>query len=311
MTEAKGEPRRLVVLRHGQTVSNLKGIWQGHLDHELTDLGREQAAAAARAIASLRPTRIVSSDLSRAHDTALAVAAASGDLDVAVDERWREIHAGAWQGLTAAEVGEQYPLDAERLVSGEDFKRGGHGESLAELAQRVRPAIDELVDGRAHPLGELGERLAVATPLEVLAAHEPLGVERVLLAHLRGRQPLPGAGMDLAPALVDGHVEVTARGGDGQCRVVGPGEVGGDDPRRAKGGDGPGRSRGLLTAEVGQLVVEVPLPDALEVGDRLAVAQHDEATGLPLRLGHRSSDCCEPTTPRSRCGQSRQRRSRS
>ena len=103
---SKGEPRRLIVLRHGQTASNLKGIWQGHLDHELTDLGREQAAAAARAIASLRPTRIVSSDLSRAHDTALAVAAASGDLDVAVDERWREIHAGAWQGLTAAEVGE-------------------------------------------------------------------------------------------------------------------------------------------------------------------------------------------------------------
>lgn len=158
MIEAKGEPRRLIVLRHGQTVSNLKGIWQGHLDHELTDLGREQAAAAARAIAALRPSRIISSDLSRAHDTARAVAAASGDLDVAVDERWREIHAGAWQGLTAAEVGEQYPLDAERLVSGEDFKRGGHGESLAELAQRVRPAIDELVDGM-----DPGETVVVAT----------------------------------------------------------------------------------------------------------------------------------------------------
>ena len=77
---------------------------------------------------------------------------------MAVDERWREIHAGAWQGLTAAEVGEQYPLDAERLVSGEDFKRGGHGESLAELAQRVRPAIDELVDGMGP-----GETVVVAT----------------------------------------------------------------------------------------------------------------------------------------------------
>ena len=75
---SKGEPRRLIVLRHGQTGSNLKGIWQGQLDHELTDLGREQARAAAAAIASLRPTRVVSSDLVRARDTAEEVAAASG-----------------------------------------------------------------------------------------------------------------------------------------------------------------------------------------------------------------------------------------
>ncbi|WP_306514256.1 histidine phosphatase family protein, partial [Janibacter hoylei] len=77
---SKGEPRRLIVLRHGQTGSNLKGIWQGQLDHELTDLGREQARAAAAAIASLRPTRVVSSDLVRARDTAEEVAAASGGL---------------------------------------------------------------------------------------------------------------------------------------------------------------------------------------------------------------------------------------
>ena len=113
---SKGEPRRLIVLRHGQTGSNLKGIWQGQLDHELTDLGREQARAAAAAIASLRPTRVVSSDLVRARDTAEEVAAASGGLSVALDERWREIHAGGWQGLTAAQVAARYPEDAERLV---------------------------------------------------------------------------------------------------------------------------------------------------------------------------------------------------
>lgn len=138
-------PRRLVVLRHGQTVSNRRGIWQGHLDHELTDLGREQARAAAAAIAALRPSRVVSSDLVRARDTAEEVAAASGGLDVHVDERWREIHAGGWQGMTAAEVHAQYPEDAERLISGEDFKRGGHGESLADVAARARTALDDLV----------------------------------------------------------------------------------------------------------------------------------------------------------------------
>ncbi len=152
------DARRLVVLRHGQTTSNLKGIWQGHLDHELTDLGREQARAAARAIAALRPTRVVTSDLVRARDTAREVAAASGDLEVRVDERWREIHAGAWQGLTAAQVYSQYPEDADRLLSGEDFRRGGHGESLADVADRVRPALDALVTEM-----DAGETVVIAT----------------------------------------------------------------------------------------------------------------------------------------------------
>lgn len=141
----KGDPRRLVVLRHGQTVSNLRGIWQGQLDHELTELGRSQARAAAAAIASLRPSRVVSSDLVRARDTAEEVAAASGGLPVSTDERWREIHAGGWQGLTAAQVYSQYPEDADKLISGEDFKRGGHGESLADVAHRTRAALDELL----------------------------------------------------------------------------------------------------------------------------------------------------------------------
>lgn len=155
---SKGEPRRLIVLRHGQTTSNLKGIWQGHLDHELTELGHEQARAAAAAIASLRPTRVVSSDLVRARDTAEEVAAASGGLSVALDERWREIHAGGWQGLTAAQVAARYPEDSERLVTGEDFKRGGHGESLADVARRTRSALDELV-ASMHP----GECVVIAT----------------------------------------------------------------------------------------------------------------------------------------------------
>ncbi|WP_435198077.1 histidine phosphatase family protein [Janibacter sp. GS2] len=152
------DPRRLIVLRHGQTISNARGIWQGQLDHELSELGHEQARAAAAAISSLRPTRVVSSDLVRAHDTAAAVAGASGGLEVSTDERWREIHAGGWQGLTAGEVHSQSPEDADRLVSGEDFKRGGYGESLADVACRTRSALDELI-ATMDP----GETVVIAT----------------------------------------------------------------------------------------------------------------------------------------------------
>ena len=202
---AKGEPRRLIVLRHGQTVSNAKGIWQGQLDHELSELGHEQARAAAEAIASLRPSRVVSSDLTRAHVTAQEVAAASGGLEVSTDPRWREIHAGGWQGLTADQVYSQYPEDADKLISGEDFKRGGHGESLADVAVRTRAALAELTASM-----DPGECVVIAT-------HGVTG--RCLVAELVGLdQPtawrvLGGFGNCHWAVVEDGATSMTGRSG--------------------------------------------------------------------------------------------------
>ena len=78
--------RRLVMLRHGQTDFNLGSRMQGQLDTELTELGRAQAVAAAEALAKRQPLLIVSSDLRRAYDTAVALGERTG-LRVQVDER--------------------------------------------------------------------------------------------------------------------------------------------------------------------------------------------------------------------------------
>jgi len=55
--------RRLVMLRHGQTEYNAGSRMQGQLDTELSDLGRDQAVAAAEVLAKRQPLIIVSSDL--------------------------------------------------------------------------------------------------------------------------------------------------------------------------------------------------------------------------------------------------------
>lgn len=149
--------RRLVVLRHGETDSNAAGIWQGQLDHELSARGHAQARAAARALIPLRPVRVVSSDLRRAHVTGQDVAAACG-VPITTDARLREIHAGAWQGMTGDQVREQYPEDAERLLTGEDFRRGGDGETVAEVAERARALVEEVLAAM-----EPGECVVLAT----------------------------------------------------------------------------------------------------------------------------------------------------
>lgn len=168
---AKDFPRRLIVLRHGETTSNAAGIWQGQLDSPLSERGVEQAAAAARAVAAFGPTRVVASDLSRARVTGETVARVDG-IPVTVDERFREIHAGAWQGLTGEQVRADYPEDMDRLLEGEDFRRGGHGESVAEVALRCRAGVDALLD-------DLG-----AGECAVIATHGVAG--RALAADLVG-----------------------------------------------------------------------------------------------------------------------------
>lgn len=141
---AMDAPRRLIVLRHGETSHNAAGVWQGQLDSPLSERGVGQAASAARALASFAPVRVVASDLARAAVTGETVARVDG-IPFSTDERFREIHAGEWQGLTGDEVRASYPEDMDKLLRGEDFKRGGHGESVADVAARCRAGVEALL----------------------------------------------------------------------------------------------------------------------------------------------------------------------
>jgi len=149
--------RRLVIWRHGETDHNASGIWQGQLDTHLSDKGREQARAAAAALAAYRPAVVVASDLRRAAETGRALAELVG-LPIRYDERLREIHAGEWQGMTAGDVAEQYPEEQAALAAGEDLPRGIHGETVSQVAVRAREAVDEVIAG----LGA-GECAVIAT----------------------------------------------------------------------------------------------------------------------------------------------------
>lgn len=133
-----------MVLRHGVTDHNRGGVWQGHLDTVLSDVGHAQARAAAADLAAYRPDIVISSDLARAWQTAQVVADVSGR-ELRLDARLREIDVGAWQGMSAAEVEEAYPGVQAAIVGGQDLRRGGHGETLAEVVERATAAAHDVV----------------------------------------------------------------------------------------------------------------------------------------------------------------------
>jgi len=135
---------RLVIWRHGNTDWNATGRVQGQTDVPLNDLGREQARAAAPALAALRPDAIVASDLRRAADTAAALAALTG-LPVRADARLRERHFGQWQGLDLTEVAERFPDEYARWRAG-DPDPGAGIETLDDLGKRLGAAFQDAAD---------------------------------------------------------------------------------------------------------------------------------------------------------------------
>ncbi|MCF6474240.1 histidine phosphatase family protein [Nonomuraea sp. MG754425] len=125
--------RRIVCLRHGQTLWNVEQRFQGHSDIPLDETGVAQAARAASLLASLRPTMIVSSDLQRANDTALALGRLIG-LDVAVDKDFRERGGGQWEGLTRDQIAARWP---EEYAAWE----APDGEPVTDVSSRVSIAM--------------------------------------------------------------------------------------------------------------------------------------------------------------------------
>jgi probable phosphoglycerate mutase len=136
--------RRIIVWRHGQTAWNAARRVQGQTDVPLDPLGRQQAFEAGARLASLRPTRIVSSDLSRAADTATALAEVCG-VPVETDPRLREMQFGAREGLTWDEAWERMPEAMRAWLDGDESKVEG-SETHAQAGERFAAAVREHAD---------------------------------------------------------------------------------------------------------------------------------------------------------------------
>ena len=185
---------RVLLVRHGQSEWNADGRWQGQADPPLTDLGRQQASDAARALGAV--DAIVTSDLQRAAETADIISEALGVGPVVVEPDLRERHAGEWQGLTRAEIDRDWPgyLGAAPPVEGEQ------GSSPAPTERRPRERrppgweSDEALVERAvkalvaiHHLIASGEVIAVTHGGLVYAVEALLGGPFIRLPNLGAR----------------------------------------------------------------------------------------------------------------------------
>lgn len=169
--------REITLVRHGETVSNVAGVWQGQGNSGFSSRGREQVKRVAERLGGERFDAIVSSDLGRAQATAGALG-----VDFDSDPGWREMHLGTWEGLTREEVMDRYPDELAAFRAGADLTLGG-GESLSELRARSLAALDRLVErlpagGRALVVSHGGPIISVVA--DVLGVARGGALHRVL-----------------------------------------------------------------------------------------------------------------------------------
>jgi len=159
----------LVLVRHGESEYLVQGRFQGQADTPLTARGRRQAQLVAGRLAEPHdppalpiptgaPRAVVHSPLGRTRETADAVAAAMVASGLAAppangllrpDDGFKEIGQGAWEGLHRDEIAARYgaELATWRRRPTDGWATGG--ESLADVAQRVRPALSQVLDDLA------------------------------------------------------------------------------------------------------------------------------------------------------------------
>jgi broad specificity phosphatase PhoE/ribonuclease HI len=196
---ATGVPTRLYLLRHGQTELSVQRRYSGRGNPPLTEIGQQQADAAARRLSKVDGlAAVVSSPLQRAKETAQAVASATG-APLVVHEGLIETDFGSWEGLTFAEASLRDPEIHRRWLSDVSVPPPG-GESFDEVHRRVRRVRNEII---ARYGGQSVVVVSHVTPIKTML-RMALDVGPSLLFRLH----LDLASLSVAEFHPDGHASV-------------------------------------------------------------------------------------------------------
>ena len=137
-----------MLVRHGETLFNVEGRWQGQSDSPLTERGLAQARELGRALSTEPIAAVYSSDLGRAMQTAAEVAAVHG-LTVSPEVLLREIETGGFTGKDWAEIDAAYPGQREVWSKAPATLRMPGGETLLEAQTRALTFIAEVMPRHA------------------------------------------------------------------------------------------------------------------------------------------------------------------
>ncbi|MBB6214608.1 alpha-ribazole phosphatase [Anaerosolibacter carboniphilus] len=161
----------LYLVRHGETISNCRGVYCGWLDIPLTDKGIHQAEESAEKMKEVSLDVMITSDLLRTRKTA-EIINKHHHIEIKNIDSFREMNFGLWEGLSYEEIINQFPDELNAWEKEWLNYPVPEGESLRQMYERVIRGIEKLIED--HPKGRI-----------LLVSHG--GCIRGILSHLIGR----------------------------------------------------------------------------------------------------------------------------
>lgn len=149
------------LIRHCEAEGNVRGIFQGSTDLDITPLGAKQLEFLSKRFENIHIDRVYSSPLLRAYKTAQAVSAPKG-LEVITDEDLREINGGVIEGMKLSDVFVHYPELEDKW--GNEFQNFAPelGDNVRDVYERIWDSVTRIVrenDGKTVAIASHGGAL--------------------------------------------------------------------------------------------------------------------------------------------------------
>ena len=158
--------KTFILVRHGESETNLRKAFTGQINAPLTDLGRQQAKLMAEYVDKYHIDKIYVSTLQRAVDTAGAIAQRQ-NCPVEKCDAIMEINSGCWQGLTFGEIAEKFSQTYQVWRTDIGSAAPEEGETCAQLYDRVTGFFTELLDKKEETVC----LVCHATPIRMIESY--------------------------------------------------------------------------------------------------------------------------------------------
>ena len=160
----------VLLVRHGQTRSNVTGFYMGWSDEDINDVGYPQVHSLSSRLASLPIASVYSSPLQRTCTTAV-ILAKPHHLEVEVSDDLIELRLGDWEGLHMDEISQRWPeIWQQSRIDPSDITLP-NGESYKQVTERAVRMFDKIVAANQDKQA-------------VIVTHEI--VVKVIVAHVLG-----------------------------------------------------------------------------------------------------------------------------
>ena len=171
----KVNPRRIILVRHGETDWNKQGRFQGQIDIPLNKNGKAQAKAARNFLKNILIKKAFSSSLSRPLETAQIILEEHPGIEITLKDNLKEIGHGKWEGKLESEIMSNWPGLLKTWKTFPEKVQMPEGETIEEVSARSIAGWKEI----CQDLKENETALVVA--------HD--AVNKTILCHLLGLTP--------------------------------------------------------------------------------------------------------------------------